>query len=419
MRRVIWILVLIGLPAAGVWLWRARQVQAKADLPVASARKGEFQVIVRCRGELVSMRSVQLVAPMNVPGMQIAWQAPPNGEVKEGDVVIRFDSSLAKQGLLEKQAALQQAQATLDQATAQARITGEQDRLDLASAHVDLEKAKLEVTKQELVSPLQGEESKIDLGLSEEKLRVQEATNNLHKTSDAQKIGSATRLRDKAQQDIDITNERLTRMEMHAPSNGVVVYVNNYSQGWINAKPFKVGDNVFPGTVVAEIPDLSTLEMKAKIEEIDRGRLAVDQDARILVDPFPEKPFPGKVTSISPLVEQGFDWPPTRNFRAFVRFTDRDPRLRPAMNSQVDIIVERIANAISVPAGAVFTRQGRPTVYVAEKNEWLPHEVEILARNPDEVAIKGITEGTKVSLVEPDAAGTSSQQPGASSQKKQ
>src|SRR5277367_277825 len=116
MRRIIWILVLIGLPAAGVWLWRARQVQAKADLPVASARRGEFQVIVRCRGELTSTRSVQLVAPMNVPGMQIAWQAPPNGEVKEGDVVIRFDSSLAKQGLLEKQAMLQQAQATLDQA---------------------------------------------------------------------------------------------------------------------------------------------------------------------------------------------------------------------------------------------------------------------------------------------------------------
>jgi HlyD family secretion protein len=414
-KGIAWILILVGLPAAGVWLWRARQVQAKADLPVASARKGEFQVIVRCRGELVSGRSIQLVAPMNVPGMQIAWQAPPNSEVKEGDAVIRFDSSLAKQGLLEKQAMLQQAQATLDQAVAQARITAEQDRLDLASAHVDLEKAKLEVTKQELVSPLQGEESKIDLGLSEEKLRVQEATNNLHQTSDAQKIGSATRLRDKAQQDIDVTNERLTRMEMHAPSNGVVVYVNNYAQGWINAKPFKVGDNVFPGTVVAEIPDLSTLEMKAKLEEIDRGRINVNQDARILVDSFPEKPFPGKVTSISPLVEQGFDWPPTRNFRAFVLFTDRDGRLRPAMNSQVDIIVERIPSAISVPASAVFNRQGRPAVYVAEKDAWLPHEVEILARNPDEVAIKGISEGTKVALVEPDS---SSQQPGASSQKK-
>jgi len=415
-RWITWILILVGLPSAGVWLWRTRQVQAKADLPVASARKGEFQVIVRCRGELVSGRSVQLVAPMNVPGMVIAWQAPPNSEVKEGDIVIRFDSSLAKQQLLEKQAALQQAQATLDQSVAQARITAEQDRLDLASAHVDLEKAKLEVTKQELVSPLQGEESKIDLGLSEEKLRVQEATNNLHQTSDAQKIASATRLRDKAQQDIDVTNERLSRMEMHAPSNGVVVYTNNYSQGWINAKPFKVGDSVWPNSVVAEIPDLSTLQMKAKLEEIDRGRIAPDQDARILVDSFPEKPFAGKVMAISPLVEQGFDWPPTRNFRAFVRFIYRDPRLRPAMNSQVDIIVERIPSAISVPASAVFTRQGRPMVYVAEKNAWLPHEVEILARNPDEVAIKGIAEGTKVSLVEPEDK--TSQEPGAGSQKK-
>src|SRR5580704_8670771 len=137
-RWITWILILVGLPSAGVWLWRARQVQAKADLPVASARKGEFQVIVRCRGELVSTSSKQLVAPMNVPGLQIAWQAPPNSEVNAGDIVVRFDSSLAKQQLLEKQAMLKQAQATLEQAVAQARITAEQDRLDLASAHVDL-----------------------------------------------------------------------------------------------------------------------------------------------------------------------------------------------------------------------------------------------------------------------------------------
>jgi len=401
MRRIAWLVVLLGLPAAGVWLWRARQVQAKADLPVAAARRGEFQVIVRCRGELISTRSVQLIAPMNIAGLQIAWQAPANSEVKQGDVVIRFDSSQAKQQLLEKQAALKQAQATLEQAVAQARMTAEQDRLDLASARVEVEKARLEVSKKELVSKLQGEESAIDLGLAEEKMRVQEASNNLHQTSGEQKVGSATRLRDKAQEEIDVTNDRLSRMELHAPSNGVVVYLNNNSQGWINAKPFKVGDSVWPGSVVAEIPDVTTLQVKAKVEETDRGRIAVGQDARILVDPFPEKPFPGKVDSISPLVEQDFEWPPARNFRAMSTFNEPDKRLRPAMNARVDFVVERIPNAISVPANAVFTRQGRPAVYVAEKNAWLPHEVEILARNPDEVAIKGIEEGTRVALVEP------------------
>jgi HlyD family secretion protein len=399
------LLIVLGIPAgAGFWMFRARQVQAKTDFPTAEARRGDFQVIVRCRGELVSLHSVQITAPYNVPGLQIVWQAPPNGEVNQGDPVLRFDSSAARAQLSEKEAALLQAQATLEQAVAQSRMTAEQDHLDLSAAKVEVERAKLEASKQEIVSQLQGEESRIDLGLAEEKLRVTQASVELHQKSDVSKIASLTRQRDKAQADIDITKQRLGQMEIHAPSNGVVAYLSNYSQGWMNAKPFKVGDQVWPGSAIAELPDLATLEIKGKLEETDRGRVVVGQDARILVDPFPEKTFDGKVSAISPLVEQNFgEWPPTRNFRAQAKFNMLDKRLRPAMNGRMDIVVERIPNAISVPANAVFPRQGRPTVFVQDKGGWSPKEVEILARNPDEVAIKGIEAGTKVSLVEPDA----------------
>lgn len=400
-----WLLALTllgGLAGGGVWLYRARRVQAKADLPTAAARRGDFDVKITCRGELMSQRSVQLSAPVNVSGMQIVWQAPANSAVKEGDVVVRFDSSTLRQTLLENQAALRSAQATLDQTVAQSKITAEQDQVDLASARVEVEKARLEATKQEVVSRIQGEESKIDLGLAEEKLKVEQATIALHQSSSEQKIGSATRLRDKATQDIEVANRRVEQMEMKAPSNGVVTYLSNYSQGWVNAKPFKVGDQVWPGSIIAELPDLSTLEMKGKLEEIDRGRVNVDQDARILVDSFPEKQFAAKVRMVSPLVAQGFEWPPSRNFTVQVRFLEPDPRLRPAMNARADIVVDRIPDALSVPSAAVFTRQGRPTVYVASDAGWIPKEVEILARNTDEVAIKGIEAGAKIALTEPD-----------------
>jgi len=416
LRRIVAVLIVLGVPgAAGWWMLRARQVQAKTDLPTAESRRGVFQVIVRCRGELVSLRSVQLTAPYNVPGLQVVWQAPANSEVKQGDAVVRFDSSAARAQLREKEAALQQAQATLDQALAQARMTGEQDHLDLSAARVDVERAKLEASKQEIVSKLQGEASRIDLGLSEEKLRVTQAAAELHQKSDASRIASITRQRDKAQADIDLTKRRLGQMEIHAPSNGVVVYLSNYSQGWMNAKPFKVGDQVWPGSAIAELPDLATLEIKGKLEETDRGRVSVGQDTRILVDPFPEATFEGKVSAISPLVEQNYDWPPTRNFRAQAKFAVLDKRLRPAMNGRMDIVVERIPDAISVPASAVFPRQGRPTVFIQEKGAWVPKEVEILAKNPDEVAVKGIGAGVKVSLVEPDAKTDGKQTPGASS----
>jgi HlyD family secretion protein len=404
-RWMVTLIVLGSLVGAGVWMYRAAKVEAKADLPVATARKGEFQVIVRCRGELASTHSAQLVAPVNVPGMVIAWMAPPNSEVKTGEVVLKFDSSAARQQLLEKEAALKQAQASLDQAVAQARMTGEQDKIDLTTSQVEVERATLEASKQEVVSRLQGEESKIDLGLAQEKLHVEEATVNLHQKSDESKIASQTRQRDKAQQDIDVTKERLAMMEVHAPSSGVIVYLNNFSQGWMNAKPFKVGDQVWPGSYIAEIPDISSLAMKGKLEETDRGRITVGMDVRMQVDPFPEKTFPGKLMGISPLVEQTFDWPPSRNFRAIGSFAEHDNRLRPGMNGRVDIIIQRIPDAISIPSNALFTKMGRPTVYLASGSGWSPKEVEVLARNPDEVAIKGIAAGTKVSLVEPDAQG--------------
>lgn len=100
---------------ASVETYRLRQVSASTNLPMAHARKGDFSVIVRCRGELKARRSVQLTAPVNVPDLRIVWAAPPASPVKAGDVVIRFDPSSGKQQLQEKEAALRQAQATLDQ----------------------------------------------------------------------------------------------------------------------------------------------------------------------------------------------------------------------------------------------------------------------------------------------------------------
>jgi HlyD family secretion protein len=269
------VLALAVLAAVGAGAWRARRAQAATSLAVAPVRKGDFLVIVRCRGELKARRSVQLTAPVNVPDLQIVWLATAGDPVKTGQPVIRFDPSSARQQLQEKEAGLNQAQATLDQALAQAKITAEQDKLDLSSARYEVEKARLEASKAEIVSALQGEESKIDLGLAEQKLRVQDATVKLHEASDKAKIASLTRLRDQAQAEVDLTKHRLAQMEIQAPSDGVIIYLSNYSQGWMNAKPFKVGDHAWPGGALAEIPDLSTLEMEGKVEEIDRSRIAV------------------------------------------------------------------------------------------------------------------------------------------------
>jgi hypothetical protein len=105
------------------------------------------------------------------------------------------------------------------------------------------------------------------------------------------------------------------------------------------------------------------------------------------------------------LAEQNFEWPPSRNFRAYGAFDEIDPRLRPGMNGRMDIVIDRLANAISVPAKAIFNRDGRPVVLVAGPAGFESTPVEIQARNPDEVAIKGIAAGSKVALVDVEREG--------------
>jgi multidrug efflux pump subunit AcrA (membrane-fusion protein) len=399
----------VGVPAlvGGGWVGvaRFRQAQTTSDLPVAPARKGEFLAIIRCRGEIKAGRSAQLYAPI-VPNLRIAWLAPSGEVVEEGAPVIRFDSSSAQQQLIQKEAALRQSQATLDQAVAQGRITAEQDQSTLREARFNLEKAQLRTATNEFVGRIEAEQNRIDVGVSEQKLKVQEATVEQHAASDRSKMASLTRQRDQAQADVDITKERLTQMEIKAPLTGVVVFQSNYALGSVNATPFKVGDNVYSGMNLGEIPDMTSLLIDVKVEEIDRGRIAVGDDVRILVDALPELAIQAKMTQISPMMELGLEQPITRSFRAYAAVAKADPRLRPGMNGGMDIVVNRIPNAISIPAKALFTRAGKPVVFLAERGAYRLAEVQVLARNPDEVAISGIPAGALVALTDPEKATT-------------
>jgi HlyD family secretion protein len=371
------------------------------DLPTAPARQGEFAVMIRSRGSLAARRSIQLIAPVGVQDLQIIWLAPSGSEVKEGQPVVRFDRSHLDQDMVEKRAALRQAQATLDQGEAQGHMQAEQDKVDLSSARYQMEKARLEASKQAIVSVSDGQKSAIDLSLAQEKVTLQDSGTNLHAKSADAKNASARRLRDEAQAELARTQERLRLMELKSPLNGIVTYLSNTSQGWANAQPFKAGDHVSSGAAIAEIPDLSTLEMEIKVEETDRGHIAEADSVLVHVDAFPETVYNATLRSISPLTEQSFEeWPPIATFRAFAKIDPPDPRLRPGMNAAADIVQTKLPNAISIPAKAIFTSQGQPVVYVKADGVFKKTPVKVRARNTDEVAVEGLAAGSMVALIE-------------------
>jgi HlyD family secretion protein len=394
-------IVLAVLAGGGVGLYRFRQVQARTVVPNAPVRKGEFQVLVRCRGSLVASSSSGIYTPV-VPNLRIGWVAPAGEFVNAGDTIVKFDSSTAQQQLMQKQAQLRQSEATLEQAMAQTRITAEQDQTELADAKFSVERARVEVSLGEIKSRIEGAQKKVDLGISEQRLRAQEATVALHQASSKSRIASLTRQRDQVKADVDITAQRITQMELKAPSSGLLSFNLNYSGAITSAeaRPYKVGDTVGSGMVLGLIPDLNTLEMDVKLEEVDRGRIAANQDVVVRVDALPELSIPARISRLSALAELILEYPYTRNFRATAKLMSKDKRLRPDMIGGMDIIVNRLPDALSIPSKALFTKDGKPVVYVAEGGGYRRAEVKVLARNPDEVAISGVPAGGSVALVD-------------------
>ena len=138
------------------------------------------------------------------------------------------------------------------------------------------------------------------MGLTDQKLKVEEATIALHAVADQSKLASLTRVRDQAQADVELTKSRISQMELKAPITGFLSFNMNYSgaMSMSDVKPYKIGDNVFSGMNLGEIPDLNTLELEGKIEETDRGRIAPNQDVIVRIDSLPELTLQAKVNQI-------------------------------------------------------------------------------------------------------------------------
>src|SRR5437763_1583697 len=64
---------------------RVRMARASSAVPTGPVKRGDFAVIIRCRGELKARKSRQITAPVNVPELRIVWLAPQGSQVKEGD----------------------------------------------------------------------------------------------------------------------------------------------------------------------------------------------------------------------------------------------------------------------------------------------------------------------------------------------
>lgn len=375
------------------------------EIPTARVERRDFITTVSARGELESAKSVQIAAPQT-PDLKIVRLAESGKPIQRGQVVVAFDAAAQEDLYVERDTNVRQVESEIKQADAQHSIVDEQNELLVMESQYNLERANLEASKQEILAEIEAEKAKIDVDIMKGELRKAETTTEATDISQKADLARLEERLDKAVRDRDLSKTYLGSMELRSPVDGVVqIMNNNRAQGSFGTSrpPFQEGDTVWTGAVIAEIPDLSTLRVDFRLEEIDRGRVREGLECRIRVDAVPDAQLRGKVDWLSPIATLVFRRiPPDKNFPALASIQNLDQRLRPGMSATVDVVVERQPNVIVIPVKASFQVDGRPTVFVKTGAGFRPQPIEVASRNSNEIVVaSGLEEDQQIALQNP------------------
>jgi HlyD family secretion protein len=402
-RTIAGILIVLGTVIAIVTVSGAFGRGGALDVPTTPVTQGEFIDYMQVRGEVKAVRSIPLTAPSSTGELQILELAPSGTNVKKGDVVVRFDPVPVERTRAEKLSELKQAEEEIEKTEAQYRIQEQQARTDVVKAGYAVQRAELDAATQEFLPRLEGEQKQVVLASARERLREAERKlKALHDIARAE-VASRRQKRDKARLDVQQAERQLGALRLLTPVDGVVTIMPNW-RACCPPPEFKPGDRAWPGQIIADVPDLATLRVTARLEEAERGRMQPGQHVVVRADALPDRELTGRIGDISTLARIDFsNWPPQRNFDLVVQLDQTDPRLRPGMNTTVRVAVDRLPDAVLIPVRAVFEKDGRSVAYVARpRGGWDERVVQIARRGQEQLVVRdGVRPDERVALKDP------------------
>lgn len=396
------VIAIILLAGSGVLLGAVRLSRRAPTVPTIEVKRGEFLDSLQFRGEVKALKSVTISAPAEAGDLQIIKISPEGTAVKSGDVVVEFDKTKTEQDLAQFKSTLKSAEAEIGQAKAQARLAEEEDKTNVLKAHYDVEGAKLEASKQEIVSKIEGEEAKLKLADAEQKLREAETKEKSDQALNKATIDSKEEASQKAKYDVTRAERALSQMSQRAPSAGTISLLQHWGgSGMVTYRP---GDRAWPGAAIAELPDATTLRITARVDETERGRLALNQPVTVQLNAIPDRQFTGHIAQIGAIASLDFSsgWPITRNFILEIGLDQTDSRFKPGITGDVTVVVDKVPNAVIMPAQAMFQKSGQNVAYVWHSGEFEERAIEVGRRSGDKIMVaKGVSAGEQVALRDP------------------
>jgi HlyD family secretion protein len=222
-----------------------------------------------------------------------------------------------------------------------------------------------------------------------------------------QYLGYQTHRLNRHEERLRSLRRQVERCTIRAPHDGVVIYASEQMTGM----------KIEPGLTVHQkqrlfyLPDLSQMEVEARLHESVVPRIRPGMLARVRVESLSNRTIEGHVVSISQLpateYSQHNPFGEIKNFIGVVKLDNVPRGLLPGMTAEVEIQTGRLSDVLTIPPEALAVEQGREVCYVARDDRIERREVKVGQESRGLLEVtEGLGEGEAVVL---DPAGLSGQ----------
>ena len=388
--------------AATAWPWLGRD-GAVSGVPTLVVARAPFERRVVAEGNLEAAQATPVTAPMEAQGpLRVAWLVPDGTPVAKGDVIVRFDRTEMERSLRDGES---------DRTSAESRIAAmradTQGSINNLERDASLARAELAAadryriddpdifTKQEIIR------SEIDRDLAAKRIATSDAVRSIRQDAARLDLALLDIERRKAGLAIDRASKGLEALEITAPHDGILVFKRDW-RGEIT----KVGDTVWPGEPVAEIPELSVMQARVFVLEADAGGLAAGVAARVIVEAHPDISYAAKIKKVDTLAKRRTGWIPVQYFGATLELSASDPSvMKPGQRVRAILSLDARADVVSVPRNAVFEKEGKTFVFKRTRRAFVPVDVVLGPSAVGRVVIDhGLGPGDEIALRDPTAS---------------
>jgi RND family efflux transporter MFP subunit len=169
----------------------------------------------------------------------------------------------------------------------------------------------------------------------------------------------------------DISEEQIDELQKSGQPKRTLTFFSPMS-GFVIKKDAFQGMKVMPDKELYTIIDLTTVWVNADIYEFELAPIRIGQKATITLSYYPGRTFTGKVSWISPVLDEK-----TRTAKVRLEFSNRDFTLKPEMYTNVEIEIDG-GRKLAIPDEAVLDSGLRKVVFLDRgEGRFEPAEVKL------------------------------------------